>query len=140
MPGHPRGWGAKFRFSLLLEIAPSNININIFIFIKEIQKSISFQGRPRGKGAIFIFSLLLEIGPSNIDINIFILIKKIKKKFKGVPGGRGQYLYIFFILRDRTFKHKYQYFHIYQGYKKNLYISENIHRDKQLFKLVKVLV
>ena len=137
MPGASPG-GGKFRFSLLLEIGPSNLNINISILTKKIQKKFFYQGRPRGVGAIFLFSLL-----SNIDINIFILIKKIKKNIffsKGVPGGRGQYLHIFFISRDRTFKHKYQYFHIYQGYKKNLYISENIHRDTQLFKLVKVLV
>ena len=41
--------------------------------------------------------------------------------------------YISYIIRDR------QYFHIYQKRMKNLYISENIHRDKHLFKLVKVL-
>ena len=94
-----------------------------------------YQGRHRGVGAIFLFSLL-----SNIDINIFILIKKNLFPRASQVGGGNIYILIFFISRDRTFKHKYQYFHIYQGYKKNLYISENIHRDTQLFKLVKVLV
>ena len=56
------------------------------------------------------------------------------------PLGRGGNIYFFFIIRDKTFKHKYKYFHIHQRYFLNLYISENIHRDKQLFKLVKVLV
>ena len=36
--------GAIFIFSLLLVIVPSNININIFILIKEIQTNISAKG------------------------------------------------------------------------------------------------
>ena len=39
-----------------------------------------------------------------------------------------------------TLKHRYQYLHIFQRYFFKIYISENIHKDKQLFKLFKVLV
>ena len=137
MPGASPGGGQISIFFIIRDRA-FKLKYQYFHINQKNSKKIFYQGRHRGVGAIFLFSLL-----SNIDINIFILIKKIKKNIffsKGVPGGRGQYLYIFFISRDRTFKHKYQYFHIYQGYKKNLYISENIHRDTQLFKLVKVLV
>ena len=54
--------------------------------------------------------------------------------------GGGDNIYIFLNIRDMTFKHKYQYFYIYQRYANNLHIYVNIHRDKQLFELVKVLV
>ena len=48
--------GAKFLFSLLLEIRRSNLNTKISISIKEIQKKIFFaRGIPGG--ATFLFSL-----------------------------------------------------------------------------------
>ena len=71
-------------------------------YSKKFNTIIFFSGVAWGEGSIFIFSLLLKIRPSNININIFIFIK------------------------DNFFL--------------NLYIFENIHRNKQLFKLVKVLV
>ena len=37
-------------------------------------------------------------------------------------GGRGN-IYIFFIIRYRNFKHKFEYFHIFQRYLKKIYIS-----------------
>ena len=90
-----------------------------------------------------------------------------------MPGG-GVATFIFPLLGDRTFKHKYQYFHIDQWNSRNIfcqgptrsefffslftftykykyfhinrryinpiYLYTSIHRDKQLFKLVKILV
>ena len=56
----------------------------------------------------------------------------------GASLGGGDKTSIFFVIGDWIFKHKIQYFHIYQRFCfKNLYISENIHRDKQLFNLSK---
>ena len=63
------------------------------------------------------------MGPSNININIFILIRYIKNKYfyvRGVPGGG-----VFdFIIRDRTYKHKNQYFYINHINPKNIFCKE----------------
>ena len=86
-------------------------------------------------GVKFLFSLLLEIGRSNINTISLYYSKKFNKIIfaRGVPGGEGaMFFFLLIIIRD---------LHIYQRhFFFNLYISENIHRDKQLFKLVKVLV
>ena len=83
-----------------------------------------------GGGQNLIFSSL-EIRPSNINTIFSYKSKKFKKNIfaKGVPGGRGN-VYIFCIIRDRTFKHKYQHFLIIQRYqKRSLYIF--IHPQRQ---------
>ena len=48
--------------------------------------------------------------------NSHINLRNSKKYFlaRGVKAGRGGNIFIFFIIRDRTFKHKYNYFHINQ--------------------------
>ena len=99
------GAGGIFFISLLLEIRPSNININTSILIREIQKNIFFaRGVPMGVGARIVFSLLLEIGRSNLYISIFS--KKFKKYFFCQGRARGRRGNIFLIIRDRTFKYE----------------------------------
>ena len=67
---------AKFPFSLLLEIRPSNLNTKISIYIKEIKKNIFLaRGVQGGEGKNILFSLLLEIGRSNLNTKVSILIK-----------------------------------------------------------------
>ena len=66
------GEGAKFLFSLFLEIGLSNIKINIFKSIKEIQRHIFCEGRAGG-WAKFIFSLLFENKKQNINISVFFI-------------------------------------------------------------------
>ena len=87
-------------------------------------------------------SLLLEIGLSNININFSVLFKEIQYNtfFPWRPlWGRG-HIYFFFIIKDKTFKHNINIFIFIKDIFQNLCISENIHRNKQLFKLVKVFV
>ena len=101
----------------------------------------------------FLFALLLGKGKTfNYKYQDFH-INQINFFFKcqGIAGGAGGQN--FYFLYNSTFKHKYQYLRIiqrnsitnamgvaeYQRYFSiNPYISENIPRDKQLFKLVKV--
>ena len=91
--GVPQGGGGQnLVFSLLIEIRPPHINVNISKLIKEIQqKYFLCQGCPKG-GSNFFLSLLLEIRPSNMNINISILIKDIKKKCQGRTMGEGHYI------------------------------------------------
>ena len=49
-----------FLFSSLLEIRPSNINNNIYIFIKEIQKKIFLPRGAPGGGEISIFFIISD--------------------------------------------------------------------------------
>ena len=67
------GGGGDFVLKLLLlEMGPSNLNINIFILINEI---FFDRGVP---GGIIISTSLLDIAPLNININIFILINEVQ--------------------------------------------------------------
>ena len=62
------------------------------------------------------FSVFIIRGPSNINI-IVVMIKDIGKKYffyMRVLGSTGEKNCIFFVIRDKTFKHKYDYFHINQ--------------------------
>ena len=124
MPGAPQGGGAKFLFSLLLEIRRSNLNTKISISIKEIQKKYFLPGASQGGGTKSLFSLLLEIGRPNLNTKISISIKEIKKKknCQGRPRGGGK-IFIFVIIRDRTFKLRYQYFHIYLRSSKKIFFA-----------------
>ena len=47
-------------YFLLQEIGPSNININNFIIITEIQKNILCQGRPTSTTVFFCFLSFLK--------------------------------------------------------------------------------
>ena len=57
-------------------------------------------------GGDFFLSFLLKSRPSKIDINIFNINQRNYEKYffaRGVQGGRGDNIFIFFIIRDRTF-------------------------------------
>jgi len=94
-------------------------------FPKELKKIFFFvRGVPRGR-AKNLFALILEIGPSNIIINIFTFIEFQTKNFfaMGVPGGGANFCFSF-IIRDRTFKHKYQYFRLNKRYSKQIFFCQ----------------
>ena len=80
-------------------IGPSNLNTNISVLMKEIQRNIFARGVPGGwVWAIFIFSLILEIGPFHIN-------QKNSKIFFAVGAqGGGCNISSFFIITDRIFK------------------------------------
>ena len=70
-----------------------------------------------------------------------MLTKDIRKIFyaRGVPGGGAIFLFSL-LLEIGTLNINTNIFIFIKDIFKNLYISENIYRDKQLFKLVKGLV
>jgi hypothetical protein len=56
-----QGGGQIFVFSSLLEMKPPQININISILIKEIQKNFFFaRGVPRGGGSKILFIFIVR--------------------------------------------------------------------------------
>ena len=124
------------------------IYIKFLVLIQEIKKYVLFflsEASHWGDGKIIIFFflsipddfflqpilLLLEIRPSNINFNISILIKV----YIYCQGDSFFYYY----RRDLHTYYLFVLIKYIKKKKKNLYISENIHRDKQLLNLVKVL-
>ena len=93
--------GGNFFLSLLLQIRPSNINLNISMLIREIK------GVPRGGGQTFSFLYYQRQDVQTLILKFPYKTKKFKKLFfaMGVPRGEGK-IFIFFVIRYRTFKHK----------------------------------
>ena len=99
-------------FVLLCRRSRTALYNPVFVFLLLYVRLLKTKVYYPGGGAKLLFSLLLEIRPSNINLKYFMLIKEIQKNIfcQGRPRGEGN-LFIF-ILRDRTFKLKNQYFHI----------------------------
>ena len=111
-----------------------------FLYQSNKFKEIFFLlGARRGRGKISIFFIIRDRTFKHKYHYLRIIQRTLKKKLPGAPQGeRGQNIFIFLLLE--IIKHKLSIF----SYSSKIFffksISENIHRDTQLFKLVKVLV